>query len=91
MKFLSKVPPALGVAVLLASITFAQVLATPSNIYSVLFVDNSHGWAVGLNGTILMTSNSGVTWKPQASGTSRSHLFSVYFADASHGWAVALD
>ena len=54
---------------------------------STRFVDATHGWAVGDNGTILVTSNGGATWTGQASGTANL-LWSVTFTDASHGWAV---
>ena len=38
-------------------------------------------------GTILVTTNGGVTWTPQSTGSSQS-LNAVTFTDATHGWAV---
>ncbi len=51
------------------------------------FVDANHGWAVGINGTILATADGGVSWTAQTSGTSKT-IYAVSFVDASHGWAV---
>jgi hypothetical protein len=54
---------------------------------SVCFPDANIGYAVGLNGIILKTTNAGTTWSPQLSGTSQ-HLRSVYFTDGTTGYAV---
>ena len=56
----------------------------------IFFLNTSHGWAVGENGTILHTSNGGETWMPQTSGTEET-LRSVGFADEMNGWAVGGD
>src|SRR5262249_3840074 len=45
------------------------------------------GWAVGKNGTILHTSDGGITWVPQNSSTS-NELEGVSFPDPNNGWAV---
>ena len=50
-------------------------------------VDNSRGWAVGANGSILKTEDGGATWNLQASGTTAS-LYAVNFLDLDHGWVV---
>ena len=42
---------------------------------------------MGSNGTILATTNGGVTWKAQKSGTS-TILTGVAFTTASHGWVA---
>jgi photosystem II stability/assembly factor-like uncharacterized protein len=56
---------------------------------SVSFVDATHGWAVGDIGTILRTTDGGLSWAPQTSGvTADNILLGVFFKDASHGWAV---
>ena len=66
-------------------------------LYSVNFVDASHGWAVGVSSsisgyahTILATTDGGATWKAQDAGSAASggQLNSVYFVDAKTGWAV---
>ena len=53
----------------------------------VAFADTLHGWVVGLDGTILATTNGGRIWKPQRSGT-KMDLNGVAFADARHGVVV---
>ena len=45
------------------------------------------GYAVGENGTILKTFNSGLSWPPQQSGT-QQRLNGVYFLDLDFGFAV---
>ncbi|MBK8554224.1 MAG: hypothetical protein IPL53_25535 [Ignavibacteria bacterium] len=57
--------------------------------FSVYFVNNSTGWAVG-DGKILKTTNCGINWKGQSSGT--GYWFkSVYFIDNNVGWIVGGD
>ncbi|KPJ55580.1 MAG: hypothetical protein AMJ42_06620 [Deltaproteobacteria bacterium DG_8] len=51
------------------------------------FPDPKHGWAVGIAGTIIHTSDGGKSWVRQESGTER-HLFAVCFPDHKNGWAV---
>ncbi len=65
----------------------AQTSGATIALTSVRFVDENNGWAVGENGTILHTGNSGTNWAAQTSGTT-STLQSVYFINASTGWAV---
>jgi photosystem II stability/assembly factor-like uncharacterized protein len=56
----------------------------------VCYADVRHGWATGYWGTILATSDGGVTWRSQDSGTT-STLVGVFFSDAKRGWAVGYD
>lgn len=58
-----------------------------ANLYSVYFVDTSHGWAVGEDGVILVTADGAKSWQLQTSGT-KEILNSVHFVDPAHGWAV---
>lgn len=58
-----------------------------STLTGVFFADQSSGWAVGSNGTIMFSSNGGVNWTQQASPTGRL-LAKVYFINSSTGWAV---
>ena len=51
------------------------------------FVDDSHGWAVGDQGTILATTDGGVTWNVQSSGT-QLFLGRATFASALVGWVA---
>jgi len=53
---------------------------------SVDFIDTSNGFAVGLDGTIIKTTDGGATWTSQNSGTTQ-HLLSVDFIDANNGLA----
>lgn len=48
------------------------------------FVGDRHAWAVGRNGTILHTSNSGNTWTMQQSNVDTT-LFDIDFGDTLHG------
>ncbi len=64
-----------------------QTSGTTSDLYSISFVDQNHGWAVGPGGTILATTNGGATWSPQTSGTTND-LYRVFFLNQNHGWAV---
>jgi hypothetical protein len=54
---------------------------------SVAFVSPQSGWAVGRDGVILHTDDSGATWNFQASGT-REDLDEINFATQQSGWAV---
>ena len=61
-----------------------QESGTTENLRDVYFVNNMTGWAVGTNGTILNTSDGGVTWSAQTSGT-EEELTAVHFIDESTG------
>lgn len=58
---------------------------------AVTFVDPLNGWAVGepvdKKGVILRTTDGGVSWSPQRSGTA-CRLNAVYFLDGKHGWVA---
>ena len=58
-----------------------------ATIYDMDFLDASTGWAVGIGGTILKTTDGGENWASQNSGTN-FNLWGVDFVDANHGWAV---
>jgi photosystem II stability/assembly factor-like uncharacterized protein len=62
--------------------------ATDRDLYAVSFVDVTHGWAVGSQGTILNTD--GTTWSAQTSGTTQQ-LRAVSFVDADNGTAVGVN
>ena len=59
-------------------------------IEDVDFCGAGSGWAVGWNGTVLATTDGGVTWRRHASGVT-SALLSVCFPTRSHGWATGAD
>ncbi len=54
---------------------------------SVYFINPDTGWVVGLNGTIMKTSDSGNNWTLQASNTT-SALYSICFINSDTGWIV---
>ena len=51
------------------------------------FADASSGWAVGANGTVLASTDGGVTWRSLPSGTAFD-LRAVQFTDARNGWVA---
>ncbi|MBU1875000.1 hypothetical protein KJ688_14930 [bacterium] len=53
---------------------------------TVFFIDSMNGWAVGYNGQINITTDGGVTWSNQNSGTTNK-LTSVYFLNNQTGFA----
>ncbi len=72
---------------LIAGHLFAQwnlinPLPTNNNLTDMIFLNSSEGVAVGLNGTILTTSNGGNAWKTVASN-SFTHLNSVATPDST--------
>jgi len=56
-------------------------------LFAVSFPTEEDGWACGRFGTILHTSDGGLTWSRQKSGTTFT-LTGICFADAKNGWAV---
>jgi photosystem II stability/assembly factor-like uncharacterized protein len=70
--------------------TWAQQTSnTANNLFSVHFVSETLGWAVGSNNTILNTTNGGANWTAQTnqSGVTVSSYLGVRFLDANTGWA----
>jgi len=59
-------------------------------LQSVYFVDESNGWAVGNAGTILKTTDGGISWITNNSFT-MDLLNSVYFTDLNNGIAAGWD
>ena len=62
-------------------------LPTGNQLLSVHFIDSINGCAVGELGTILRTTDLGVTWSEQRSGTI-APLNAVHFTSSLEGWAV---
>ncbi len=65
----------------------AQESGTSQLLIDVFFLDDQEGWVVGNGGTILHTSDGGLTWEPQTSGTNQV-LRAVQFLSSSKGWAA---
>ena len=57
------------------------------NLTNLDFVDRSHGWGVGVYGTVLCTTDGGESWEVQQPGTS-THLMGVDFVDIHSGWVI---
>ncbi|MBE0570115.1 MAG: T9SS type A sorting domain-containing protein [Ignavibacteriaceae bacterium] len=56
-----------------------------NHLWSTFFVDDNTGWIVGSDGFIKKTSNGGIDWIEQVSGTT-STLKSVQFINQNIGW-----
>jgi photosystem II stability/assembly factor-like uncharacterized protein len=52
------------------------------------FAGADRGWAVGRSGTVLATSDAGVSWAAQRTPSSGAILDAVTAVDADHVWAV---
>lgn len=57
---------------------------------SVFFINSNVGWTVGANGSIYKTTNAGVAWTLQTSGTTQT-LNSVHFVNENAGWVVGMN
>ena len=88
---------------LLVSLAFATTLDVsgqhwqyvnpkPTNnpLQAMTFADASTGFACGLNGTIVKTTDGGATWTSKYSGTPY-HLFAISFANSMTGLAVGMN
>ncbi len=62
-------------------------VATLSELRSISAIDSETAWTCGLGGIIFYTSNAGVSWTSQTSGTTNS-LSSINFVNADNGHAV---
>ena len=51
----------------------------------IYFLSAQEGWAVGDDGTILRTTDGGITWQPQQSSVTEE-LQRIVFIDKKHGW-----
>ena len=69
---------------------FQNPLPQGNTMNSLFFADYNTCWVVGKAGTILKTTNGGINWTTQISGTSY-WLSSVHFTDSITGWAAGND
>jgi photosystem II stability/assembly factor-like uncharacterized protein len=60
---------------------------TTNNLNGAILLDSGTGFVVGDAGTILKTTDAGMTWSPLTSGITNA-LHDVYFFDATQGVAV---
>ncbi|MBN2892487.1 MAG: T9SS type A sorting domain-containing protein [Bacteroidales bacterium] len=64
------------------------VRISSEDLYSIYFLNEHIGWAVGENGTILKTTDRGFIWIKQNSGISEP-INSIFFIDSLTGWATS--
>jgi photosystem II stability/assembly factor-like uncharacterized protein len=66
-----------------------EVLQSPTNdlLRKLYFVDASNGWATGLTGTIIHTTDAGNSWSLQNSNVT-SPIVDVFFINKNLGWAI---
>ena len=60
-----------------------------NDLNAVDFVDPYIGWVAGDDGTVLHTTDGGLSWQPQDSGTTE-YLKDVFFLDLDRGWMVGV-
>ena len=65
----------------------AAISGTTNSLNGAYLLDSGVGFVVGDAGTIVKTTNAGMTWSPLTSGTTNA-LHDVYFFDATQGVAV---
>ena len=65
----------------------AATSGTTNNLNGAYLLDSGVGFVVGDAGTIVKTTNAGMTWSPLTSGTTNA-LYDVYFFDGTQGVAV---
>ena len=58
---------------------------------SVTFLDSLNGWAAGDSGTIIHTSNGGLSWVIQPTDIEEHHISCIFFLNENLGWALAWD
>lgn len=85
--------------ILFCVLTFSPLISlaqTPLSFFddaairAIQFVDAKEGWAVGDEGAIWHTINSGKDWERQPTGT-RASLKSLHFLSPYFGWAVGTE
>lgn len=70
-----------------------DTVASPvtQDLLGISLAPNGFGWAVGQGGTILRTTDSGLTWKAQSWSDATVNFTSVSTADGQSGWIVGQD
>ena len=64
---------------------------TTNNLRDVFLLPDGHAWTVGLNGTILYSTDLGQSWTAPVTnpaGGTAAQLFGVQFLDDNNGWVV---
>ena len=63
-----------------------ELLNPPPSLFGVCFTDRNNGWACGIDGTIIKTTNGGEIWEELPSGTAKT-LYTI-FIKYGKGWVV---
>lgn len=66
---------------------FEQTSGTSQRLYAVQFVNENTGYAVGMSGIVIKTTDGGSNWLNKPAGTS-NNLRGLYFVDANTGTIV---
>ncbi len=61
---------------------------TENLLRKIVFTDSLNGWACGLNGTIIHTSDGGENWLNQITNTSNP-IIDIFFLNNQKGWALS--
>jgi len=61
-----------------------------STLFSISFADAQRGWAVGMDSTLLATSDGGTSWQKQTIETPKGFMLPLYDVQVKgeYGWAV---
>lgn len=70
-----------------AQMQFLNPLPQPNSLHSVVFVDSAYGWAGGVDGTLLRTTNGGESWDLSFSAADHT-VRSLCFIDRENGWNI---
>jgi len=68
-------------------VTWSRQAQTEQPLLKIAFNDINRGWAVGINGTIIKTTDGGINWKNAVIGPTNV-LNDVFFINKNLGWAV---
>lgn len=66
----------------------AQTRPTTHDLFALSFLDSLNGWVAGDSGTILRTTNGGVSWMNQSVGISET-IVDIFMLNERWGWGVA--
>jgi photosystem II stability/assembly factor-like uncharacterized protein len=76
-----------GIEILSPPAIVPQSSGTSHWLKGISAVDEYHAWAVGNQGTVVMTTDGGESWAHPSSGTVNT-LNAVHFVDSNTGWTV---